>query len=205
MLSWQSFGQRVAIETVVNDRNSIKIFSSYYNKVNLLVENTPCDSILLKSNNLEIINISPCVYYLRVLRKDEWVLLSVFDRNKFIKEYDVVVDEAIPMPKVEINGIKAMERGTILTSKADSVYCLPVLNDKYNMSISFTVVAFKVTLKRGNNVIFAQKMEGNKFSIEMKKYLQDLKYKDLMFLEQIVIEDNYKNLYRARDAVFGAY
>lgn len=199
-----SFAQRVAIEPVLQEGSCLKIYQTYFNKMKILVENVPCDSLIIKSTNLEIDKDSNCIYYLRILDKNDNSELEIYAGSKLIKEYRIIADESIPLPTIDINSKKKSEFGTILSDQIDSVFCRPIMIDKFNNAITFSVVYFKATLVREKKDLYVETIRGNHFSSKMKQQLSHLKFGDKLILDNIVIMDTFKNLYKVPSKVFPA-
>lgn len=194
--------QRISLESAFDEGNYYRIYSTYYNKIRLLVENVHCNDVNLIGENVEILKDSNCIYYVRMLNKDENSKLKIYVNDSLLKEYQLIIDSKIPLPKIDINGPKIIEYGRALGSKADSVFCVSTLFDNYNKQIKFSVVKFRATIRKGNKDVYSKEINGNKFSVEIKKILPTLKYGDKMILENIIIKDDRDNFYQAINTFF---
>lgn len=201
-----AFSQTINIKSE-NFNDCCILYNTYYNKISIDSEEMSCEDILLEGDNLEIQKGSGCNFYLKVLNPYKQVSLSVYNKKRvLLKEQTVVITNKIPMPKIDIGCGFQMEYGPILCNKIDSIYCLPTMNDTLNRDIQFSVVSFLlVMLRKEDEFVYTEYINGNKISHNAKDFLSTLKFSDRMILKKILIKDSNFNYYTIDEKEFTVF
>ncbi len=185
----KSSSQNILIKT--NSENEApKIYRTYYNALEIVVEGYNCDSLTLKSNELSIEKqkSSRCAYYVRAKSSVNVAYLYVYSSQNLIDSSILFVEDNVPLPIVKRFGKETEHE--ILNRQFDSLYCISPFQDLYNKGVKFTILSFIVEIVHDGRVRYSEYIQGHILSKAFKDNFFNVRPLDKVILRSIAIRSD---------------
>jgi hypothetical protein len=182
------------------------IYKTYYNKLQVVVENTFCDSLCISGAGIEVYKQSGCVFFIKLIDAHRtsiaYTVYNCNSSNIILSDY-LTVSDTIPLPNVLIRGNAKGSVDNIITTQSDSVYCTAYFDDVYNNSVKFLIQSFEVILINDKGVIcYQESIKGCLLTADTRAQINNMKKEDKLVLSNISVEDEFGNVYVINNKVF---
>lgn len=201
-----------------NYRGNLLLYKTYYNKYYPLCKGVSFKNLNVKAKGFKIIKSTDGFFYIRLINNQEHAhSLNVFDGKKLITTCPIVIENNIPLPTcipVYIERLGPLGRYYF---KCDSLYLTSTyrftdsnntinVNFKSEFDCSFKIRSFTATVYCGDQIIYAERHKGYKYSNKFLSFIRNNYQHRYFFIKpegafhtleisDIIIQDDLGNQY----------
>ncbi len=193
IISFSSFGQRF---TISSTRQNL-LYKGLDNPIEIVVEDTKCNNISVSTNNGKIEKYNDCsyIYIADTLGKTNISVYKKYKKDSTLVGTNHFRVKEIPNPTPRLadkrNG--EIEKNLLLAFKSISATL-----DGFDIDISIQIKSYSVFIVWSNDSITYKKINGSKFTDDLKNEFKKLSSGDRVYFEDIVAvlpdnKDRYLN------------
>lgn len=174
-----------------------KLYLGVDNPIEVVVENTSCDSIIVVSNNGQFTYSNNCRYILKPINTGI-ALISIYKINNndtiSLGSAKFRVKE-IPTPTAHIYG---SINGKISKTKLVAANRIFAYLESFDIDLRFPIIKYTTLILRNKKSIYYNEFEGGRFPSELSEYFLTLLPGDRVFFFDIVATGPYEKLYNLK-------